>query len=319
MPSLSIEPEKGKPFTYQIRKDSIFIGRSRQNDVLLPDTTVSRRHAQVSKTREGYLLIDLGSHNGTYVNGTPVSRRLLRPADRIMIGSYRLTFSEETPQPQLVSKKPTAVFHETLDQREEEVLRNVGPELEKVPDQTFLVSVKGEKAPLKKAFEEPGIPELQDLEKSNKILFVLYQISRKLNTFQDFDALLDTIMDSIFQVIDADHGFVALLGDGPDELIPKVVKYRNPTQSHPQELRISRTIINKVVKERVSVLTSNAMEDDRFEAAESVLIQNIRSVMSVPLWRNNEIIGVIQVDSFRVSNRFTKTDLDLLTTISNQM
>ncbi|MBW2064758.1 MAG: GAF domain-containing protein [Deltaproteobacteria bacterium] len=319
MPSLTIQPEKGEAFTYQIKKDSIFMGRSMQNDVLLPDTTVSRRHAQVRRTREGYLLIDLGSHNGTYVNGTLVSRRLLRPSDRIMIGSYRVSFVEETPKPSALSKKPTAVFEETLDQREEEVLRNVGPESEKAPDQTFLVSVKGEKAPLRKAFEEPGISQLQDLEKTNKILFALYQISRKLNAFQDFDALLDAIMDSIFQVIEADHGFVALLGDGPYELIPKVVKYRNPAESHPQELRISRTIINKVLKERVSVLTSNAMEDDRFEGAESVLMQNIRSVMSVPLWRKNEIIGVIQVDSFRLSNRFTKADLDLLTTISNQM
>jgi adenylate cyclase len=149
---------------------------------------------------------------------------------------------------------------------------------------------------------------------------VLLQRSRKLNTGHDFDELLSTIMDSIFQVIDADHGFVALLGDKPDELIPKVVKYRTAApDQRSQELRVSRTIVNKVVKEKMSVLTSNAMEDDRFGGAKSLFMQNIRSVMSVPLWRKDEIIGIIQVDTFRLSNKFTKADLDLLTTISNQM
>jgi adenylate cyclase len=98
-----------------------------------------------------------------------------------------------------------------------------------------------------------------------------------------------------------------------------VVKYRSPKDGEEQELRVSRTIVNKVVNEKVSVLTSNAMEDDRFEGAKSVFLQNIRSVMSVPLWRKDEVIGIIQVDSFRLSNKFTKADLDLLTTISNQM
>ncbi|MBW2029288.1 MAG: GAF domain-containing protein [Deltaproteobacteria bacterium] len=319
MPSLRIQPDKGDPFTYEIRKDVLSIGRSMGNDVLLPDSAVSRKHAQLKKTREGYLLIDMGSQNGTFVNGTLVSRRLLRPADLILIGSYKLTFLEESQKPSDLLKKPEPLFHETLDQREEEVLQNVGPGSESEPDQRLLVSVKAEEAALKRDIDKAGISEFKDLEKSNKILFVLYQISRQLNTAQDFDTLLNTIMDSIFQVIDADHGFVALLGDRPGELVPKVVKYRNQSDGLGQELRISRTIIDKVVKEKVSVLTSNAMEDRRFEGAESVLMQNIRSVMSVPLWRKDDIIGIIQVDSFRLSNKFTKADLDLLTTISSQM
>jgi adenylate cyclase len=67
------------------------------------------------------------------------------------------------------------------------------------------------------------------------------------------------------------------------------------------------------------VLTSNAMEDARFQGAKSILVQNIRSVMCVPLWRKDDVIGIIQLDSFRLTNQYTKADLDLLTTISNQM
>ena len=77
--------------------------------------------------------------------------------------------------------------------------------------------------------------------------------------------------------------------------------------------------MDKVINEKVSVLTSNAMDDTRFGKAKSIFMQNIQSVMSVPLWRKDQVIGVIQVDSFRLSNKFTKADLSLLTTISNQM
>ncbi|MBW1775710.1 MAG: GAF domain-containing protein, partial [Deltaproteobacteria bacterium] len=105
----------------------------------------------------------------------------------------------------------------------------------------------------------------------------------------------------------------------PGELIPKVVKYRTATENNSEELRLSRHIVDRVVNEKASVLSSNAMEDDRFGGAKSIFMQNIRSVMSVPLWRKDEVIGIIQVDSFRLSNKFDKADLDLLTTISNQM
>jgi adenylate cyclase len=327
MPKLNIVTGDGRESIYHIEKDALNIGRSKDGDIILPDYTVSRQHARLNSTPDGFLLTDLGSHNGTAVNGNRINQHVLKHNDQIKIGSTILTFVDETAESVQPSPKPKTVIEDLLaDQKEEEVLRS-GPLHEKETDQELLISVKGEA--LKEAREiEPETTakkkdkdrvSLMDLEKSNKTLYVLYQISRKLNTVPDFEELLNTIMDSIFQVIDADHGFVALLGKNPDELIPKVVKYRMAPESSSQELRVSRTIVNKVVHDKVSVLTSNAMEDDRFSGAKSLFMQNIRSVMSVPLWRKDEVIGIIQVDSFRLSNKFTKADLDLLTTISNQM
>ena len=329
MAEFSILTGDGKEFLYEIVKDDLSIGRSKDRDIILPDHTISRKHARLSKTADGYLLEDLGSHNGTFVNSSRISSQILRHNDQVKIGASMLTFLDESAKvvpPPVEESQP--VMEEPEDLQEESAIAS-GPAAQEEDDQGLLVSIKSDrgaqaddgvapKLDVKEA--ETGRINLLDLEKSNKILFVLFQISRKLNTVPDFDELLSTIMDSIFQVIDADHGFVALLGDKPDELIPKVVKYRtaSPDQNS-QELRVSRTIINRVVKEKMSVLTSNAMEDDRFGGAKSLFMQNIRSVMSVPLWRKDEIIGIIQVDSFRLSNKFTKADLDLLTTISNQM
>ena len=327
MAEFNILTGDGKEFTYEIEKDDLSIGRSKDRDIILPDNTISRKHARLSKTPDGFLLEDLGSHNGTFVNASRITSHILRHNDQVKIGSSMLTFLDESAQVAPPVEEPKPVVEEPEDLQEEEAIES-GPAAEEEDDQELLVSIKSDGA----AKEDEGIaPRLEgkeketsrinllDLEKSNKTLYVLLQISRKLNTVHDFDELLSTIMDSIFQVIDADHGFVALLGDKPDELIPKVVKYRTAPDQRSQELRVSRTIINKVVKEKMSVLTSNAMEDDRFGGAKSLFMQNIRSVMSVPLWRKDEIIGIIQVDSFRLSNKFTKADLDLLTTISNQM
>lgn len=323
MARLNIMYGDGKEEVYTIEKEALHIGRSKENELVLPDYTASRRHAQLTRTADGYLLKDLGSHNGTYVNGTRITEHLLGHNDQIRIGSVTFVFLDEEAKPAAPPKEAKPVIEEEQqDLKEEEVLRSAPP-VDK--DADLLVSLKagglghGEELHAEALEKETGRINVLDLEKSNKILYVLYQISRKLMTIHDFDELLSTIMDLIFQVIDADHGFVALIGKTPDELIPKVVKYRSASVKGSQELKVSRTIVRKVIGEKASVLTSNAMEDARFGGAQSIFMQNIRSVMSVPLWRKDEVIGIIQVDSFRLTNKFTKADLDLLTTISNQM
>ena len=326
MPTLKIITGDGKEIIYKIEKECINIGRSKDNEITLPDHTISRKHAQLIKNSDGYLLKDHKSHNGTFVNGSRITSHILLHNDQIKIGSSNVIFLDESSKTAPSHDKPKKIIEKSEDQKEEEVLK-VGPLLEEETNNELLVSIKSGGIAKNKAIEhsislmekDTGRIDLHDLEKSNKTLYVLFQISKKLNTVPDFDELLSAIMDSIFQVIDADHGFVALLGKNPEELIPKVVKYRTASDTNSQELRVSRTIINKVVNEKASVLTSNAMEDDRFGGAKSLFMQNIRSVMSVPLWRKDDVIGIIQVDSFRLSNKFTKADLDLLTTISNQM
>jgi len=159
-----------------------------------------------------------------------------------------------------------------------------------------------------------------ELERRNKVLFVLYEISRQLNTIHDFRELLKIIMDLIFMVISADYGFLVLIGDGTeDQLIPVVVKYRGNQEKNKGELKASQTLIHKVIHGKVAILTSNAMADSRFDGAKSLFIQKIRSAICVPLWRKDKIIGVIQLDSIRFDNQFNQDDLELLKAIGSQM
>lgn len=322
MPKFKITTGQNKTFTYDINRDIIIIGRSEDNDIILSERNVSRRHTEVRKAPDGYLLVDLNSQNGTELNGIRVTRQILKNNDHVKIGSSTLTFLDESVKPAVVDKQNKAPAYE-LHAISEKI-----PITDEDIDQKLIASIHGESGIIddkellsrielktrKTKHESKG-----DLEKSNKILYVLYQISRKLNRTADFDEQLNTIMDLIFQVIDADHGFVVVLGNTPEKIIPKVVKYKIAKDSSSHELRVSRTIMEKVVNEKTSVLTSNAMEDSQFDGAESILVQNIRSIMSVPLWRKNEVIGMIQIESFSLYNVFTKANLDLLAIISSQM
>jgi len=82
-------------------------------------------------------------------------------------------------------------------------------------------------------------------------------------------------------------------------------------------VRASRTILDKVINEKVALLTSNAMEDPQLDHANSIVVQQIRSAMCVPLWKKDRIIGAIQLDSARLYNQFTKADLELLKAIGS--
>jgi len=329
MSGLDIIDNEGRIYRYPIKKDEVTIGRSEKNDVVLSDSSVSRYHAKITQTKKGTILTDMGSFNGTQVNGKSIQSIRLKHEDQIRIGLIRLNFIEMekpalsnidsvilAPDKDLETGRPTIV----KSSPEDSCLRD---------SQDLLISAKPEKGvkdsglliPPAKSVQQTQIREaLTSLERMNKVLFVLYEISRQLNSIQDFNELLKKIMDLIFQVIDADYGFVILTGDkGKSDLAPVVVKYKDDKVRTRGELKASRTIINRVIRDKVALLTVNAMDDSRLDHAQSLVMQEIRSAMCVPLWKKDKIIGVIQLDSISPDHQFTDDDLELLKAIGCQM
>jgi adenylate cyclase len=328
MPTLTTINDDGTSQIVPIEKDTTSIGRERDNDLILADRAISRHHAQIAKTKDGYILTDLSSYNGTIVNGNPIQSLLLKHNDKIKIGPKSLVFLDEkegglSPEESLVLTSD-ADFEEEHKQIIESFSQSGS-----FDSQELLVSIEEYESPMEteiSAFpEKTEVPskiksELSSLERSNKVLFVLYEISRQLNTLLNFRELLKKIMDLIFIVIDADYGFLILTGDEhKDKLVPVIVKSKGDHEIRSNKLRASRTIIERVIRDKVAVLTSNAMADSRFNGAESLFLQQIRSAMCVPLWRKDKIIGVIQLDSIRFDNQFTQDDLELLKAIGSQM
>jgi adenylate cyclase len=329
MPTIHVISNDGRVYEFPVQKSRVTIGRSKDCDITLADTTVSRNHSHITKTKEGYLLTDLGSFNGTRVNGKSVQTVILKHEDQIEIGQTRLTFITTQTDKSFLTDSIILTPENDADEDHQKVVGS-SPQSSYVDSQRLLVALESQKSRSGKsslgmaAAEDAQASQIREnlssLERSNKVLFVLYEISRQLNSIQDFKELLRKIMDLIFMVIDADYGFLILTGGTQgNELIPMVVKYKGDTVIGTGQIKASRTIINRVIHDKVALLTSNAMDDSRLDYAKSVFIQQIRSAMCVPLWKKDVIIGVIQLDSIRLENQFTKDDLELLKAIGSQM
>ena len=319
MPNIRIVASDGKSYDYSLTKVETNIGRGKDNDIMLVDGTVSRNHAKIIKVDEGFLLIDLGSFNGTKINDLSIQKAVLKDNDQINIGYSKITFSMgEQHYPSIVDS--VNILRDSEENKDDQRIVKSSVQSGKQDSKNLLL--KGyTPSPKKSSSDSPLVnKDITDLEKSNKVLFVLYEISKQLNTITDFNELLKKIMDLIFMIIDADYGFLILKGkDNTEDLIPVIVKYKDETMKRKEKPTASRSIINKVIHDKVSLLTSNAMQDSRLDYAKSIFLKQIRSAMCVPLWKKEQIIGVIQLWSIRVDNHFNQDDLQLLQTISSQM
>ena len=318
MPNIYIVNSDGSSYNYPLIKTETTIGRGKSNDVVLADSTVSRNHAKITRSKKNYFITDLGSYNGTKLNDMPVQNTILEDKDQIKIGHNKLTFSKEDENSPTVSDSVILIPEEEEKDDQKIVKSSVQAEGH---DSKNLLLKQHKPSTIKSETNDSFIRQgITDLERSNKVLFVLYEISKQLNSITDFSELLHKIMDLIFMIIDADYGFLILTGkEDKEELIPVVVKYKNESMKKDEKLTASTSIINRVIQDKVSLLTSNAMQDSRFEHAQSLFLQQIRSAMCVPLWKKDKIIGVIQLWSIRIDNHFNQDDLQLLQTISSQM
>jgi adenylate cyclase len=323
MPSIHIIAKDGRIYDHPILKEEVTIGRGKENDIVLKDSTISRNHAKIIKSKKDYFLTDLGSFNGTWVNGKSIQNVPLSHEDKIKIGLTKLIFiTKKDPFGKYAGSD--VLISETDDGKDDQKIIKSNPLASYRQSEELLIEgLSWKNASISHAdIKENDITKegVSKLERSNKVLFVLYEISRQLNSIGDFNELLNKIMDLIFMIIDADYGFLILTGEkGRDDLMPVVIKVKNNKIKDKGELRASRTIVNKVIKDKVSLLTSNAMTDSRLDHGKSLFLQQIRSAMCVPLWKKDTIIGVIQLGSMRMDNHFDQDDLQLLQTISSQM
>jgi adenylate cyclase len=293
------------PQSYTFTGGEVIIGRSPECHVVLRDFGISRQHAKITVAEDGVRIQDLKSKNGTQVNGVPVVEAPLKDGDRILLGKFQITLAR--------SLEGKVVLDEAKPLSEEAgtIIRSVG-ELSKL-----LAVPEAPLAPAATA-EAPKVADVQAIEKSNRILQVLAEVSKTLIAVRQVDEVLAHVMDIVFDHVPADRGFLMLQDEGTGKLVPMVVKHRNPGSSGEQgKITVSKTIAERVLKDRVSILTSDAMVDPRFGAGDSIRFHGIRSAMCAPLWDKDQVIGIIHVDSPMLTNCFTLNDLDLLGVLSN--
>jgi adenylate cyclase len=312
-----------------LRKTKTTIGRVKDNDIVLPDPRISRYHSEVEKEGQGFVIKDLGSHNQVRVNGQKIKSVLLKDGDEIRIGPVKLVYlTGRSDKPSLgegvVIEKDEDLGQwnfQTIQVKAEDCSAT-GLESVIIPPRSRTATLVQGPAPRPDQTVLSGKTQelLSSLERTNKILFVLYEISRQLTAITDHTELFRKVMDLVFKVIDADYGFLILVDPASDEeFVPVVVKFRDATLRQEGQVKASRTLINKVINDRVALLTSDALADSRFVATESLIHQKIRSSLCVPLWKSDRIIGVIQLNSTKLGSRFQPDDLELLKSIGCQM
>jgi len=284
---------------FRLTGPEVTIGRDVNNTLVLLDRRVSRNHAAIATDGHGYILEDRGSVNGVYVNNTLVKQHVLREGDEIKVGATVMKFSflnvDQANSPE------SAAVQMVTD--------------EKSP-QGLTVEMRISSDDVRKLIPEGSALDPATLQKAYERLLVLYRLSHELGAMVDLPQLLDKILELALRVTRADRGVIMLLDSLSGEWTSPVVRLKPGVDR--KEVPVSRTIVNQVVQTGEAVLTSDASQDQRFQAAESIVFQGIRSAICVPLKSKEKILGIMQVDCQGQDIRFTKPDLELLTAMAAQ-
>lgn len=330
VPHLTITTADGQSFKRALDREILTIGRSSKNDLsLAADLSLSRFHAEIRREGEHFLVRDVGSRNGTNVNGAPVLQPVpIRPGDRITLGETTILFGEGDSPSVVIDDTPvgqeTTTYTISVDEvitrssvfaPSSDVKATVDGDRQRRPSPS---SPEGAPAPPRQPTVHAGLDATQlsaDQGGGDRTLAVLTRAGMELINHRPYDEILDVIMDLVFEAMPAERGFLMLLEGEEQEMVHKAV--RDLTKSSGGAISLSRSIANMVIQNRQSVLTSDAQSDERFKMRESVVLQGIRSAMCVPLWNNKEVTGLVYVDTVNSTKPFGPEDLRLLTLLAN--
>ncbi len=231
------------PQSFTFASGDVVIGRSPDCQIVLRDFGISRNHAKVVVSEAGDArIMDLKSKNGTQVNGVPIVEAPLRDGDRILLGKFELTFAKA------LESKVVLDDAKPLSEEAGTIIRSVG-ELSRL-----LTGAGAAKTPLDAL--KPAPVDLQEIEKSNRILKVLTQVAETLIAVRPVEEVLHQVMDIVFEHMPADRGFLMLEDEEvADKLVPMVVKHRAGGGGEGR-ITVSKSIAIRVMHDRVSILTS---------------------------------------------------------------
>ena len=279
---------------------AVVVGRGVMSDIALYDPTISRRHAELTAGPDGVHVRDLGSSNGTSVNGARIAIGLMQPGDSITFGKVVFQL-EEVPETGPERRRPDQALtpHGTIV-RQLQVRGGV------VPVEIAVDASAGPAGQLRLAAEN-------EAERTTKKLSLLLEISQKLSSEFDLDRLLGTVADVTFEIINVDRVSIMLMNERTGELVPRISRSRlGETEFN----HVPRSIAQKVVDERVAVLSHDAASDSRF-VGHSIVTHGVKSAMCSPLMAaGDEVLGLLYVDSLTSANSFSDEDLQFLVAFS---
>jgi len=297
---------QGRDESRTLQSEEIRIGRGNENEIVLPDFSVSRRHAAIRKEAEGWAVHDLMSTNGIQVNRVAVKRALLRSGDKIKIGVFELQVEDVAePRANAMDNLPTPAL-------------GVAP-----VTATIMRSIADFSAAYgldMKSSGEMRVDKRKALDQgySTKIFGLMTKLGRLMIRSESVDDILSHVLEIAFEALPVDRGFIMLKDEKSGEVVCEVSRMKDKVEFRPKgKVPVSRTIVDQVMRDRVALLIVDAQSDERVKMGESIRIHQIKAAMCVPLWSGEKIIGVLQVDTPFHAGSFNEQDLDLLTALAN--
>jgi transcriptional regulator with GAF, ATPase, and Fis domain len=296
--------------------DPVTVGREETNAVKIDDPHSSRFHCRVESCRSGYRLVDLGSQNGTRVNGKKVSKRNLNHGDRIEVGGTVLYYKEnqqsrKTRKPkEKASPGPRGRRSYASDPR-----TKVERVLNRVYEEQSLDGLLELRAFVEEFVEERS-SAISGRGTNRANLARLQEITKAVTSELNLGNLLRILVDSVIELTKAERGFLLLRVKNRLEIKTARNLDREPIRSPGG--KISRSIAEEVAKTGKPMITINAQTDERLTQSGSVSDLKLRSVMAVALKIKSRFIGVLYVDNRFEEGVFSKVDLPLLEAFADQ-
>ncbi len=284
----------GQAKTYELKHGDNFLGRLPDCDIQIDSNMVSRKHARVYPKDGRYYIEDLGSGNGSYVNGQRIAGpTLLKTNDRIKFGPILFRYEGDG------SESNSSISSEGAEPA------TAGGVVYHKDDSSSTITdrIAG------------SAYDMLDVQPAAKLKAVL-DITKSLAGTIDIDKILPKVLDTLFSIFPhADRGCVLLLDDRSQQMIPRAMKHRRADAD--DSVKLSRTILKAVMESKETILSADASSDSKFSASESISSLSIRSMICAPMiGLNGEVLGVINIDTQNPLAQFRNEDAQLLAAVA---
>ena len=285
---LLISGPEGSSTNIELRKPILSLGRSGDNDLAYPeDPWLSRSHLTFEKHDDAWFVKDCASRNGTVVNATSLKEpHKMRSGDRIYAGHLTIEVRETLPE----NPKPV-IF---VQQEEERITREA----------TIVTSLD---KLLGKSSATGARVDREAILNTTRVVGALIRAGQELAGHRPLDELFQVILKLSLSAMEAKRGVIMTLEDG--ELVVRA--------SEGEGFFISTAVRDRILRERCSLVISDAQLDDALRQQRSIVMHRVRSMMGVPLQTGDRVIGLIYVDNGSILRPFSQEDLDLLTVMAN--
>jgi len=292
---LEITREGVDPRTVELG-DVTILGREPGVEVTLPGEGISRHHTKISRTDDGYLLEDLWSRNGTFVNRRRVTRKLLHDGDRIDLCDYAAVFragpAEEESKPTV---HPTMIFEDAPVARATVTLR-----------------------PLSADGTLAAANERAELERVRARLRAMYEVTDAVGITLTLAEFLEKALDKLLEIFpQADVAILMFKDPATGTMAPRASRLREGLD--PAKVTVSRTVMQETATTRQAIRSTVPAEDPRFHATLTIRRHSIAALMCAPLIRREDVNGLLYIDSRRAGVAFQEDDLALLTWVGKEI